>query len=211
VDVTQRSLDRFVNKPPSPEYASKDLSNSTLHLTYKRDVSSPHSFANRLVRSLWNVCFLLFYRPSPRVAHLYRVFLLRMFGADLDWTAHPYPSCRIWLPKNLRMGPHSSLGDNVDCYNVAPITIGGYATVSQYSYLCSATHDIRDSQFSLTSQPIQIEANAWVAARTYVGPGVTIAEGAVVGANACVYKDVPAWTVVGGNPARVLSRRDIRP
>jgi putative colanic acid biosynthesis acetyltransferase WcaF len=175
----------------------------------KKIAANPHSVSNRVVRTLWKVCSLALYRPSPRIAHKFRVFLLRLFGAEVDWTAHPYPKCKIWLPSNLKMGAHSCLADDVDCYNVACITLERLAIVSQYSYLCSASHDINDPNFALFSKPIVIGSRAWVAARSYVGPGVHILEGSVVGANSCVYKDVPPWTVVGGNPAHVISKRRI--
>jgi putative colanic acid biosynthesis acetyltransferase WcaF len=135
--------------------------------------------------------------------------LLRAFGADVDWKARPYPRARVWLPKNLTMRAHSCLGEDSDCYNVARVTLEPYSTVSQYAYLCSASHDYNDPIWPLFSKPIHIGPRAWVAARAYVGPGVSISEGAVVGANACVYKDVPAWTVVGGNPARPIGKREI--
>jgi putative colanic acid biosynthesis acetyltransferase WcaF len=76
--------------------------------------------------------------------------------------------------------------------------------------LCSASHDFNHRNFPLFSKPIVIGRQAWVAARAYVGPGVSVGEGAVVGANACAYKDIAAWTVVGGNPARPISRRIIQ-
>jgi putative colanic acid biosynthesis acetyltransferase WcaF len=105
------------------------------------------------------------------------------------------------------MAAHSCLANYVDCYNVAPIELEEFAVVSQYSYLCSASHDYNSPQFLLTFSPIRIGRNAWVAARAFIGPGVSIEQGAVVGANACVYKDVAAWTVVGGNPARIIAHR----
>ena len=52
-----------------------------------------------------------------------------------------------------------------------------------------------------------IADRAWVAAEAFIGPGVTVGKGAVVGARAAVFKDVEPWTVVGGNPARVLKKR----
>ena len=109
------------------------------------------------------------------------------------------------------MHPHSCLADDVDCYNVAEIILEEMAIVSQYTYLCSATHDINNPGFPLISKPIRIGRHAWVAARAFVGPGVTIEEGAVAGANACVYRNVPQWTVVGGNPARTIGIRTIAP
>lgn len=101
----------------------------------------------------------------------------------------------------------SCLSDDVDCYCVAPITIGAYATVSQYSYLCSATHDYRNPTMPLVVAPIVIGPEAWVAADVFVGPGVAIGEGAVVGARSTVTQDVGAWTVVAGSPPLVRGER----
>ena len=120
---------------------------------------------------------------------------------------HVYPSVKIWAPWNLVMDDHACLGPSVDCYNVARIALGEYATVSQYAHLCGATHDYTTFAMPLIPKPITIGARAWVAAGAFVGPGVTVGEGAVVGAQACVNRDVAAWTVVAGNPARLLKRR----
>src|ERR1700677_2418812 len=100
------------------------------------------------------------------------------------------------------MGDDSCLGQHVDCYNVDRVVIGQGATVSQWARLCTASHDIRDPEFGLITRPIVIEASAWVAYDAFVGPGVRVGEWAVLGARAAVFKDVAAWTVVGGNPAR---------
>jgi acetyltransferase-like isoleucine patch superfamily enzyme len=53
----------------------------------------------------------------------------------------PYPSARIWAPWNLEMGDHACLSEDVDCYCVDKIAIGANTTVSQYSFLCSRSHD----------------------------------------------------------------------
>jgi putative colanic acid biosynthesis acetyltransferase WcaF len=105
------------------------------------------------------------------------------------------------------MGRHSSLANDVDCYSVAPVKLGVHATVSQYAFLCTATHDYEDPDFRLITKPIEIGDYAWIGARAFVGPGVSIGEGAVVGATASVYRDVPEWTVVGGNPANFIKQR----
>lgn len=172
--------------------------------------ANPHPLSNRIRRAAWSVCYAMLYRPTPNIAHNFRVMILRLFGASVHSTAHPYPKCRIWAPWNLTMAAHSCLANNVDCYNVSPVTLEEYAIVSQYSYLCSASHDCNDAAFPLFSKPITIKRQAWVAARAYVGPGVTLGEGAVAGANSCVYKNVDPWTVVGGNPARTIGRRSFQ-
>jgi putative colanic acid biosynthesis acetyltransferase WcaF len=165
------------------------------------------SLANKLARLLWGIVWATLYRCSPRVCHAWRCLLLRIFGAKVGEGAHPCPSAKIWAPWNLTMEPHSCLADAVDCYCVAPITIGAYATVSQYSYLCSASHDFRDATMPLVAAPIVIEAYAWVAADVFVGPGVKIGEGSIVGARSTVVQDVPPWVVVAGSPVRQIGVR----
>jgi putative colanic acid biosynthesis acetyltransferase WcaF len=107
------------------------------------------------------------------------------------------------------MGAHSCLSNDVDCYSVDTVVLGEFATVSQQAMLCTATHDYNDPEFKLVTKPIVIGPRAWIGARTFVGPGVEVGEGAVVGATSSVFRDVAAWTVVGGNPARVLKIRTI--
>jgi acetyltransferase-like isoleucine patch superfamily enzyme len=57
-------------------------------------------------------------------------------------------------------------------------------------------------------QPIRIEANVWIGFNTCVMPGVTIGEGAIVGARSLVLDDVAPYTIVGGNPARFIRHLD---
>lgn len=171
---------------------------------------SPHSWRNKLGRVAWSLAWATLFRPSPRFLHGWRRLLLRMFGAKIGRGACPDPSARIWAPWNLEMGEHSCLGHNVDCYCVATVRIGANATVSQYSFLCTASHDYEDPHMGLTTAPITIGDGAWVAADAFLAPGVTVGEGAVVGARSMVYHDVDAWTVVAGNPARFIKPRQLR-
>jgi putative colanic acid biosynthesis acetyltransferase WcaF len=105
------------------------------------------------------------------------------------------------------LGDHAWLGDGVDCYSVAAIQIGDHAVISQRAFLCTATHDYTDPKFPLVTAPITVGPGAWVAAEAFIGPGVNVGEGAVVGARAVAVKDVAPWTVVAGNPAKVLKKR----
>ena len=165
------------------------------------------SFANRAARGVWGLVWLVLFRPSPRRWHGWRRLLLRAFGAHVGARAAVYPSCRVWAPWRLRMEDDSCLGPHVDCYCVAEITLCRQARVSQYSYLCSASHDDRDPDLPLVVAPIHIGPKAWVCADVFVGMGVTVGDGAVVGARSAVFKDVEPWTVVGGNPARFIRKR----
>ncbi len=168
------------------------------------------SFWNRAGRALWGVVWVLLFRPSPRPMHGWRVALLRAFGAKIGRGVRVYPSARIYAPWNLRIGEFSILADFVDCYCVGWVEIGGHTVVSQYSFLCTATHDYEKTGFPLVVAPIRIGEKSWIAADVFIGPGVHIGEGAVVGARSSVFKDVEPWQVVGGCPARVLKNRQLR-
>lgn len=137
----------------------------------------------------------------------WRLFLVRVFGGQVGAGCRISPTSRIWLPKNLTLGNQVCLADDTDIYSVGSINIGSFVTISQRSFLCTATHDIDSIRRPLRVSQITIHDHAWVCADAFVGPGVTIGAGAVVGARAVVTKDVPAWTVVAGNPAREIRKR----
>ena len=108
--------------------------------------------------------WLLTFRPTPKIALPWRRFVLRLFGAEIGRGAAVHSSVQIWAPWNLRMGDYAALGPDVDCHNVAVITLDRKCVVLQYSFLCTATHDYTSLRLPLTSSPITIGANAWVCA-----------------------------------------------
>ena len=107
------------------------------------------------------------------------------------------------------MADYATLADDVDCYCVERISIGAHTTVSQYSYLCGATHDFEKSKRPLVPMPISIADQCWIAADVFVGPGTSIGQGAVVGARSSVFSDLPPWTVCVGSPAKPIRARTI--
>ena len=169
---------------------------------------SPHSFGNKLARALWAVVWLLLFRPSPWFLRGWRCFLLRLFGAQIGPGAFVHSSVKVWAPWNLRMGRSATLSWGVDCYSVAPVILEDYAIVSQYTYLCTASHDYEHAQRPVISAPITIGSRAWLCACVFVGPGVKIGEGTVVGARSSVFRDLPSWCVAVGNPAKSIRQRN---
>lgn len=178
------------------------------------DLSRYHNALSRrhqIVRLVWNIVWTVFARPLPRsIGSGWKRFLLRMFGAKIHPSAVVYSSANVYYPANLEMEAYSCLASEVDCYNVALIKIGANSTVSQGAYLCTASHDITNPLNPLITASIIIEDQAWIAADAFVGMGVTIGQGAVVGARAAIFKDVEPWTVVGGNPAKFIKKRIIK-
>lgn len=176
-------------------------------MLYKNRLGRKH----QIIRLVWNLVWMLFARPLPRsVGTFWKLFLLRLFGAKVAKSAVVYSSAKVYYPANLIMEEYTCLASNVDCYNVDVIKIGKGATVSQGAYLCTASHNIYSKEHELVTAPIIIENQAWIAADAFVGMGVTIGEGAVVGARAAVFKDVEPWMVVGGNPAKPIKKRIIK-
>ncbi|MCS4116185.1 hypothetical protein [Salinibacter ruber] len=159
-------------------------------------------------RVLWGAGAVLF-RWTPRLLYGVRNTLLRLFGAEIGNNVRIHPSATIYFPWNVSIDDWSSVGEDAMIYNLGPIEIGERVTVSQRAHLCAGTHDATDPAMPLQKPPISVGDQAWVCADAFVGPGVTVEEGAVVGARAVVVKDVEAWTIVGGNPARPLRDREL--
>ena len=170
------------------------------------------SLWQKVVRVLWSIAYAFLFRLTPARIYpfqLWRNMLLRMFGAKTWYQAQFFPTARIWAPWNIRTGRSVAIDDHVDLYNVAPITMGHMVSVSRRAFLCTASHDISDVARPLKTAPIKIGNGVWIGAEAYVGPGVTIGDGSVIAARAVVVKDVPAWTVVGGNPAKAIKERPV--
>lgn len=167
----------------------------------------PPSHALRLERALFNLAWLLLCRWTPRPFHGIRRAVLRAFGARIHRTAHVYPDCKVWRPRNLTMDARSCLGPGVECYCVDAVILEEDALVSQGAYLCTASHDVNSPGFELSAAPICIEAAAWVAARAVVLPGVTVSRRSVIAAAAVATRSTEPEGIYGGNPAKLVSHR----
>lgn len=169
----------------------------------------PYSTNEYIGRVLWALAQPLF-RFSPRPFWAWRRLLLRCFHARVGRNAHVCPSARIEIPWNLEVGDDAAVGERVLVYSLGPVRIGARATVSHNAHLCAGSHDYRDPSLPLLRLPIEIGAEAWVCAQAFVGPGTVVEEGAVVAAGAVLTGRVEAWTVVAGNPAVFVKRREMR-
>lgn len=140
----------------------------------------------------------------------YRIAILKMFGAKVDWSCSIDRTATIVDPWNLTMGEKSSIGEYalVRCRDI--VKIGTGTCIGRDVYLLTGSHNISSYNFELTTAPIIIGDYVWIATRSTVGKGVTIGIGAVVAAESNVVKDVEPWTVVGGNPAKPIKKREIR-
>lgn len=159
-----------------------------------------------MVQLWWLVQSTLF-RCSPQFMYSWRCFLLRCFGAKIGNNVIIRQTASVTYPWKLVVGDNAWIGDDVELYNWSVITIEDNAVVSQRSYLCTGTHDYTVPTFDLTSEPITIKEQAWVATDVFIAPGVTIGKGAVIGARSSVYKDMPEGMICLGNPAKAVKPR----
>lgn len=179
-------------------------------LTDKQGFVGPtFSVSNRLKRVVWKFCWLFAARWTPPPLHRWRIFLLRLFGAQVSWKAYVYPDVEVWAPWNLSIDDYGTLARGVVCYNIAPVSIGSRAIASQGAHLCTGTHDYRDPAFPLISKAITIGSRAWICAGAFVGPGVTIADGAILAAAGVTFRNLEPWTIYVGNPAMPQRSRPI--
>jgi len=162
---------------------------------------------NRAARALWGLACLLLFRTSPRPLHRWRAALLRCFGARLGRDCHIYPKARIWAPWNLRCDDGAAIANDAVIYNAAEVHLGTHAIVSEQAYICTATHDMDDPAFPMVTAPISLGRYAWVCARASVLPGVTVQEGAVLSLGSVAVRDLDAWHVYAGVPARSIRER----
>lgn len=172
-----------------------------------------HSRKSKVARFVWDLTWMLCARWTPehfRVFNIWRVFLVRLFGAKIGCHCVIKSSCEIWQPWNLSLGDYVALSERVICYSVDKIKIGSRTTISREAFLCCASHDTSSPNMELSYAPIVIGDNVWVASRVIVLPGRRISNGAVIAAGAVVTKDVDSWTIVGGNPANFISKRELR-
>ncbi|MCG6205038.1 hypothetical protein LPW26_10350 [Rhodopseudomonas sp. HC1] len=93
-----------------------------------------------------------------------------------------------------------------------PLYIGNNVNVSHGALIQTLSHDPQNPDFVCIERPVAILDYVWIGTRAIVMPGVTVGEGAVVAAGAVVTKDVPPYTICGGNPARHIAdrSRDLR-
>lgn len=180
-----------------------------LKAVYQKDsTASSWSAKEAFGIRLWHVVWLCLCRWTPKKMNFWRLFLLRLFGAKLEHV-FIFSSARIYVPWLLEMKEGACLSPYSEVYNLGPVHFGEQAVLSQYAYVCNGTHDLSSVRLPLMIGDIYIGRNVFIGAKALILPGIHIGEGAVVGAGSVVTKDVKAWEIVGGNPAKFIKKRII--
>ena len=153
--------------------------------------------------ALWVLTRCLFFQnPLPWPSAL-RVAFLRAFGAKIGNGAVIRANVNISHPWRLEMGDHVWIGEDVGILSLAQVTIGSNVCISQRAYLCTGSHDFRREDFKLKVAPITVRDGSWIAAASFIAPGVEIGSGSVVSAGSVVFQNIPPGTFARGNPAKI--------
>lgn len=172
---------------------------------------TPTERAVKIRRLKWLIAWKLLIKPFPYfMGNKWRIWLTAKFGLKHNGGVSIYPDTQIWAPWNVEMGSSVAIDSNVYLYSAAKIKIGTKVAISREAFICTASHDINYANRPLITAPVTICDGVWIGARATILPGITIGEGAIVAANAVVTKNVPAWAVVAGNPAKIVKYRKVK-
>jgi putative colanic acid biosynthesis acetyltransferase WcaF len=169
-----------------------------------------YGLMERLARLAWAIAYLLLFRPVPRIFNPWHRTLLRMFGAKVGRGVAIYPSAEITIPWMISLGDYVVISEDVLLYSLGPVRIGRHTVLSFRSVVCAGTHDYENQRMPLIRAPVVIGEGCWICAEAFVGPGVTVGDGAVVGVRSVVVDDLPANMVCAGDPCRPLKPRVIK-
>lgn len=168
-----------------------------------------YSRRENTLRILWALAGGPWMRWSPRLLYEPRNILLRAFGARIGRSVRIYPSVDIAQPWNLWIGDEVTIAAAVCLYSLGLIQIGSGSMISQRAHLCAGTHDYLQTNMPLVKRGIRVGEATWICADAFLGPGVDIGPYCIVGARAVVLGPFPAFSIVGGNPARRLKSRPV--
>jgi putative colanic acid biosynthesis acetyltransferase WcaF len=187
----------IVHVPEQPTYQRLDL------------FRLPAGFRGRsaFYVQFWWIVQALIVKPLPQICYPMRRGLLRAFGARIGAGVLIRPGVEVTFPWKVSIGDNTWIGDDVTLYSLGPIKIGANSVISQKSYICAADHDYSQVAFPIRERPIEIGDQVWIGADVFVGPGVKVADGTVVGARSTVVNDLPAAMICVGSPCKPIKSR----
>ncbi len=165
--------------------------------------------ATKLKQVLWYVVNMLFVQNTWLPLSGLKIFLLRLFGANIGNGVVIKPNVKIKFPWKLVVGANSWIGEGVWIDNLDKVTIGKSVCISQGAFLFTGNHNFKKPGFDLITLPIIIEDGVWVGALAIVCPGVTCGTHAVLTVAAMATKNLQSYGIYKGNPAIKTSERFI--
>ena len=161
----------------------QDLQNYKLPKNWKRG-------RNFLYETLW----VIFFRPiisSFLPGSYWRKIILIFFGAKIGKGIRLNYGLKVKFPWKLIIGDYCWIGEDVWIDNLEIVKMLDNVCISQGVYFCTGNHNYKKSTFDLISEPIYIDSNVWIGAKSVIGPGYKIGKGSVVPLGSIIRKDIP--------------------
>jgi acetyltransferase-like isoleucine patch superfamily enzyme len=153
---------------------------------------------------LFIFCKVVSYLPF----HFLRIGIYKIFfGARISFKAGLYYGVEIRHPWKLSIDESSIVGHGVMLDARKGLTIGKNVNISSDVMIWTLQHDYNSPTFDAVGSPVVIGDYVWVCSRAIILPGVSLGTGCVVASGAVVTRDVEAFTIVGGVPAKKIGVR----
>lgn len=174
--------------------------------TYNNDHFNPG--AGRLKRACWHVVNAIFFNSF---FHFYglKVFLLKLFGAEVGVNVLIKPYVNIKYPWNLIIGNNVWIGENVWIDSLEKVQIGNDVCLSQGALLLCGNHDYKKTTFDLITGTIILEDGVWIGAKSIVCGNVICHSHSVLSVSSVAARNLDAYTIYKGNPANPIKERII--
>ena len=165
--------------------------------------------ASKIKYLTWYFISGLVFRHSFLPINKLKLLLLRSFGAKVGTGVVVKPCVNIKFPWKLQIGNYSWIGEHVWIDNLAAVSIGNNACISQGAYLLTGNHDFAVTTFDLITKGITIEDGCWIGAKTVVCPGVVCKTHSILTVGSIATKQLEPYGIYQGNPATKIKERVI--
>jgi len=166
-----------------------------------------------LVVSYEAILRVLFSLPRYKLLNIIKAFFLKINGASIGKRVYFYPGVWITPGRNLEIGDDVDVALEVLITTGGGVTIGDRTLIGYRTQILSTNHVIPGNKGRIfgsghDAKPVLISNDVWIGCNAIILPGITIGEGAIVAAGSVVTKDVEAFSIVGGNPAKLIKQRN---
>lgn len=206
--MSESAPDQLADLEAQAAIAEAHASGATTHvLSPRQRVFLPQSRFDRLRGFCWSIVRATLFRFSPPSMNGWRRFLVRMFGGKIAGDVEIACTAFIEHPWNLNVHRGAVVCDYVIINCMGTVEIGEGTRISQYAHLCAGTHEYERPDMRIEPRPITLGDDVWIAADAFVGPGVTVHEGAMLAARSSAFHDLPKGMMCVGEPAKPVKQR----
>lgn len=175
---------------------------------------STGEISQKAVGRIWNIILEIEIGILHSVGHIpfhtVRRLMYRLGGIKIGHGSTLHMGARFYNPRNIVIGQDTIIGEGVVLDGRDRLIVGNHVDFASQVMIYNSKHDIDDEYFSPVNAPVVIEDYVFVGPRAMIMPGVKVGKGAIIAAAAVVTKDVPAYAIVAGVPAKVIGERKLK-